>query len=168
MNQYVSTYLKGFRSRFLLHLLRAVTYSEVNSHGPSHLLLFLDTSAINKTAEGSKHCRRQSMIWRQNARRLPPTGATPSPYPLTCLPVGAYLLVYNPLYFSATRLRKISGNFSDNSSCSLREIRFFRAPHSLNTADDQLNSSAANASSVKNYSHSGAASERLVFVSGER
>ena len=33
------------------------------------------------------------MIWRQNARRLPPTGATPSPYPLTRLPVGAYLLV---------------------------------------------------------------------------
>ena len=60
MNQYISTYLKGFRSRFLLHLLRAVTYSEVNSHGPSHLLLFLDTSAINTklpqavdTAEGS-------------------------------------------------------------------------------------------------------------------
>ena len=70
------------------------------------------------------------------------------------------------LYFSATRLRKISGNFSDNSSCSLREIRYFRAPHSLNTADDQVNSSTA--SSVKNYSHSGAASERLVFVSGER
>ena len=33
------------------------------------------------------------MIWRQNAWRLLPTGATPSPYPLTCLPVGAYLLV---------------------------------------------------------------------------
>jgi len=73
-----------------------------------------------------------------------------------------------PMSTLATRLRKISGNFSDNSSCSLREIRFFRAPHSLNTADDQVNSSAATASSVKNYSHSGAASERLVFVSGER
>ena len=35
---------------------------------------------------------------RQNARRLPPTGATPSPYPLTRLPVGAYLLVYFLIY----------------------------------------------------------------------
>ena len=77
--------------------LRAVTYSEVNSHGPLPPTTFPRYLCNkHKTAEGSKHCQRQSMNWRQNARRLPPTGATPSPYPLTRLPVGAYLLVYVP------------------------------------------------------------------------
>ena len=76
--------------------LRAVTYSEVNSHGPLPPTTFQRYLCDkHKTAEGNKHCRRQSMNWRQNARRLPPTGATPSPYPLTRLPVGAYLLVYS-------------------------------------------------------------------------
>ena len=45
------------------------------------------------------------MIWRRNARRLPPTGATPSPYPLTRLPVGAYLLVFSDLSSSMYRLK---------------------------------------------------------------
>ena len=83
--------------------LRAVTYSEVNSHGPLPPTTFQRYLCDkHKTAEGNKHCRRQSMNWRQNARRLPPTGATPSPYPLTRLPVGAYLLVYSILFISPT------------------------------------------------------------------
>ena len=71
-----------------------MTYSEVNSHGPLPPTTFLRYLCNkHKTAEGSKHCQRQSMNWRQNAWRLPSTGAIPSPYPMTRLPVGAYLLV---------------------------------------------------------------------------
>ena len=75
-----------------------MTYSEVNSHGPLPPTTFpRHLRNEHKTAKGSKHCQRQSMIWRWNARRLPPMGATPSPYPLTRLPVGAYLLVQSYL-----------------------------------------------------------------------
>ena len=89
--------MKG-KSRYSLSIelgwLQAVTYSEVNSHGPLPPTTFTRyLHNKHKTAEGSKHCHRQSMIWR-NTRRLPPTGTTPSPYPLTSLPVGAYLLVF--------------------------------------------------------------------------
>jgi len=67
-----------------------------------------------------------------------------------------------PVSALATRLRKISGNYSDNtSSCSLREIRFFKAPHSKAT-------SSGGHQDIKNYTHSGGSNERLVFVTGER
>jgi len=77
-----------------------------------------------------------------------------------------------PVSALATRLRKISGNYSDNtSSCSLREIRFFKAPHSTAAATHWATSSVGvtderNAACVKSYAHSG--DRRLVFVTGER
>ena len=79
-------------------LLQAVTYSKVNSHGLSHLLLFLDTSAINTKLPKAVY------DMERNARSLPPTGATPSPYPLTRLPMGAYLLVML-FWFDSLKMR---------------------------------------------------------------
>ena len=67
----------------------------------------------------------------------------------------------------ATRLRKISGNLSENSSCSLKEIRIWRPGSSQIDEDNQ----------VKNYGSGGhghsrsggyGVEERLVFVAGER
>jgi len=79
----------------------------------------------------------------------------------------------------ATRLRKISGNLSENSSCSLKEIRFFRAPHSTaaaaagnvtsaaaNNEDLPPLSSASHGGGIKGYSQH--TNERLVFVTGDR
>ena len=70
-----------------------MTYMGVNSHGPPPNTFSRYLRNKHKTAESIKHCQRQFMILRWNARRLPPTGAIPLPYPLTLLPVGAYLLV---------------------------------------------------------------------------
>ena len=63
----------------------------------------------------------------------------------------------------ATRLRKISGNVSENSSCSLKEIRIWKPGSSHIDEDNQ----------VKSYGSHGRSGgygveERLVFVSGER
>ena len=65
------------------------------------------------------------------------------------------------LFFLATRFRKISGNLSENSSCSLKEIRIWK-PGSSHIDDD----SQGQAKGHSNRSYG--VEERLVFVAGER
>lgn len=59
----------------------------------------------------------------------------------------------------ATRLRKISGNLSENSSCSLKEIRFFRTHQSSGEEEGQA---------IRNYQAQSNTEDRLVFVEGEK
>ena len=42
------------------------------------------------------------------------------------------------LCVSGARLRKISGNVSDNSSCSLKEIRYARGGEDDRSADERI------------------------------
>ena len=74
------------------------------------------------------------------------------------------------LYFTATRFRKISGNPSENSSGSMKEIRIWK-PGTSHAADDD---NQVNKSYLSSY-HGGSGStrgygveERLVFVAGDR
>ena len=69
------------------------------------------------------------------------------------------------LPFLATRLRKISGNLSENSSCSLKEIRIWR-PGSSQIDEDNPLKSPYNVNQGHNRGYG--VDERLVFVAGER
>ena len=68
--------------------------------------------------------------------------------------------VFSPS-FLATRFRKISGNLSENSSCSLKEIRIWK-PGSSHIDDDSQGQTKGH--SNRSYG----VEERLVFVAGER
>ena len=68
--------------------------------------------------------------------------------------------VFSPS-FLATRFRKISGNPSENSSCSLKEIRIWK-PGSSHIDDDSQGQTKGH--SNRSYG----VEERLVFVAGER
>ena len=67
--------------------------------------------------------------------------------------------------FLATRLRKISGNLSENSSCSLKEIRVWK-PGSSNIDEDNLGRPYPTPGS-HGHTRGYGVEERLVFVAGE-
>ena len=75
---------------------------------------------------------------------------------------GCWSRLFSLLLFLATRFRKISGNLSENSSCSLKEIRIWK-PGSSHVDDDSQGQTKGGHSN-----RSYGVEERLVFVAGER
>ena len=74
-----------------------------------------------------------------------------------------YVLKHLVIIYTATRLRKISGNLSENSSsCSLKEIRVWKPGSS------QIDEGKGYSSGSHGPNRGYGVEERLVFVAGER
>ena len=70
------------------------------------------------------------------------------------------------MIISATRFRKISGNLSENSSCSLKEIRIWK-PGSSNIDEDNFGRGNLTGAGIHGHNRGYGVEERLVFVAGE-